>query len=785
MSTALYRLGASAFAHPFRFIGAWVLLLIVIGGSLALNTPRMSDEMTIDDVPAQDVIDQLSAELPEAAGGQGSITFAAPDGENFYDDQQAAAALTQAVNAVYDSDDVVDPLDLAANADAEQAAAQSAEEVALVRQALEARAAGAELDQPLPLIVGQGEQARPAPGVVVSADGAAAMLQFQFTEQTFELPTGTIEDVLDAAETPAEAAGVEVLPGGSLQELPEMMGVGEIIGLVIAAVVLLVTLGSIVAAGLPLLTALMGVGAGVGGAYAFAHFYQLTSVSLVLGLMLGLAVGIDYALFIVNRQRRLIMREGLSAHEATGRAVGTAGSAVFFAGTTVVIALLALLVIGISLLGTMAVIAAATVAVSVVVALTLLPALLGLIGERIVSPRARERYALKASNGDDHRTARRWAGFVTGHRAIVIVGVVVLAAIAAIPALDMRMSLPAGESYNEGTAQRESYEVTAEAFGEGTNGPLLVVLSSTSDGPVDQQAVGRALQRIGGYDDVAAATAAGFSEDGRTVVVSVVPQDGPTDKSTETLVHELRDASAQYERDFGLELGVTGQTAMGIDIAEKMGEVMPVYLGIVLALSLIVLTLVFRSILVPIKATVGFLLTILATLGITTAVFQWGWLNQLFGLDSTGPVAALLPILVTGIAYGLAMDYQVFLVSSMRESWVHGHRGRDSVIDGFSHSSRVVVAAAVIMTSVFAGFIFNGDPMIKQIGFALAVAIAIDAFIVRMTLVPALMAVFGDRAWTLPRWLDRLLPNLDVEGEKLLERLQTDREQVREPESVS
>lgn len=785
MSTLLYRLGKSAFAHPFRFIGAWVVLLAVIGGSLALNTPRMSDEMTINDVPAQDVIDQLAEDLPEAAGGQGSITFVAPDGENFYDDQQVAGALAQAARAVYDSDDVVDPLDLAANADAEQTAAETAEQVGLVQQALEARAAGVDLEDPLPFVVGEGEQAQPVPGVVVSADGTAAMLQFQFTEQTFELPTGAIEDVLDAAEQPADTAGIDVLPGGSLQELPEVMGLGEVVGLVVAAVVLLVTLGSLVAAGLPLLTALMGVGVGVGGAYALAHFYQLTSISLVLGLMLGLAVGIDYALFIVNRQRRLIMRQGLSAAEATGRAVGTAGSAVFFAGATVVIALLALLVIGISLLGTMAVIAAATVAVSVVVALTLLPALLGLIGERIVSAKARDRYTLAASNGDDHRTARRWVDFVTSHRAIVIVGVVVLAAVAAIPALDMRMGLPSGENYNEGSSQRESYEVTSDAFGEGTNGPLLVVLSSTSDRPVDEQATGAVLQDISQRDDVASATAAGLSEDGRTVIVSVVPQDGPTDPSTDTMVHELRDASAQYEQDFGLELGVTGQTAMGIDIAEKMGDVMPIYLGIVLVLSLIVLTLVFRSILVPIKATVGFLLTILATLGITTAVFQWGWLNQLFGLDSTGPVVALLPILVTGIAYGLAMDYQVFLVSSMRESWVHGLRGRDSVIDGFSHSSRVVVAAAIIMTSVFAGFIFNGDPMIKQIGLALAVAIAIDAFIVRMTLVPALMALFGDRAWNLPRWLDRLLPNLDVEGEKLLERLSKERVDDREPESVS
>ncbi|MFD1860169.1 MMPL family transporter [Aeromicrobium camelliae] len=771
MSTLLYRLGKFAFAHPFRVIGAWVLLLAVIGGSLALNTPRMSSEMRISDVPAQDVIDQLATDLPEAAGGQGAIVFEAPEGRNFYDDQQAAAALAEAAMNVYDNDSVVDPAELAASADPQAAAAQAAEQVQQVQQALQAREAGMELEQPLPLVAGTGPQAQPVPGMVIAPDGSVAMLQFQFTEQTFDLPTGTIDDVLEAAEEPTEAADISVLPGGSLQELPEVVGIGEVIGLGVAAVVLFVTLGSLVAAGLPLLTAIVGVGTGVGGAFALAHFYQLNSISLVLGLMLGLAVGIDYALFIVNRQRHLVMRSGLSAHEAAGRAVGTAGSAVFFAGTTVVIALLALLVIGISLLGSMAVIAAATVAIAVLVALTLLPALLGLVGERIVSSKARERYSVNMADENDHKTARRWAGFVTKNRFVVALGVVAITLVAAIPALDMRLGLPSGENYNEGTVQRESYEATADAFGEGSNGPLLVVLSSTGEAPVDQQAVGAVLQDISGNEDVASAAAAGMSEDGRTVIVSVVPEGGPTDPSTETLVHDLRDASQSYADQYGLDLGITGQTAMGIDIAEKMSDVMPIYLAIVLVLSIIVLTLVFRSILVPLKATAGFLLTILATLGVTTAVFQWGWVNQLFGLDSTGPVLALAPILVTGIAYGLAMDYQVFLVSSMRESWVHGHRGTDSVVDGFSHSSRVVVAAAIIMISVFGGFIFNGDPMIKQLGFALAIAIAIDAFLVRMTLVPALMAMFGDRAWRLPRWLDRLLPDLDVEGDKLLQRL--------------
>ncbi|WP_286930147.1 MULTISPECIES: MMPL family transporter [Aeromicrobium] len=767
MSTLLYRWGKSAFAHPFRFLGAWLVLLVVIVGSIAVNAPKLSSEVTINGVPAQEVLEQLEREMPAAAGGAGQIVYRAPEGTTFFD-EASAAPLAQSMQGIYEDDNVVNPLDLAGSEQAQAAAQeQMAAQVQAAEQAVAAAQAGQDLDQPVPLVVG-GEL---VPGVTISPDGTVAMAQFQFTKQTIDLPAGAIEEVLDHAEAPLEGTDVEVLPGASLQELPEVAGAGEAVGIVVAAVVLFLVLGSVVAAGLPLATALLGVGVGVGGAYALGHFYDLGSMSVVLGLMLGLAVGIDYALFIVNRQRRLIMRERLSAHEATGRAVGTAGSAVFFAGTTVVIALAALTVIGISLLTTMAIIAAATVAVAVLVALTALPALLGLVNERIVSNKAREKFQEREAAGVDHATARRWATFLSKHRFLASGAVILTTLVIAIPALDMRLGLPSSENYNSGTDQRESYETVSEAFGEGLNGPLLVVLSSRDDQPVDQQAAGAVLAELGQLDDVASATAAGMSEDGRTVLVSLIPREGPTDPSTEDLVHSLRDASTDVEATYDIDLGVTGQTAMGIDIAEKMGEVMPIYLGIVVLLSLIVLTIVFRSIIVPLKATAGFLLTILATLGATTAVFQWGWLNGLFGLDSTGPVMAMLPILVTGIAYGLAMDYQVFLVSSMRESWVHGHSGRESVIDGFSHSSRVVVAAAVIMTAVFAGFIFNGDPMIKQIGFALAVAIAIDAFLVRMTLVPALMAMFGDRAWRLPAWLDRLLPDLDIEGDQLLKRL--------------
>ncbi|MCF6506395.1 MMPL family transporter [Blastococcus sp. MG754426] len=759
MSTLLYRVGRWTYRHPFRVIGVWAALLVALVGALILNPPKLSTEFRIDGTPAQEVIDELARELPEVSGGQGSLVFQAPAGDRL-DSERLGPVLAEAVQGVYSVEEVVDPAELM------QAQQQPGAAPATPPGSTPGAPGNPPSAPPGTLVVG----GQPVLGVTVSEDGRVALFQFQFDDQIFELPQGTVADTVAAAEAPAEEAGVAVLPGATLQEIPEIIGVGEIVGLAVAALVLVVTLGSVVAAGLPLLTALAGVGAGIGGAFALAHLFELNSLSVVLALMLGLAVGIDYALFIVNRQRWLILTRGLDAGEATGRAVGTAGSAVFFAGTTVVIALTALLVVGISLLTVMALIAAATVAIAVLVALTLLPALLGLVKERICSPRARAR---QAGHRDRSRNpARRWVGLVVRYRWAAVVLVTAFAALLALPLSSMRLGMPSAESYGSGTPQREGYDLVAEGFGEGFNGPLVVAARTAEPGtPIEPPALQELVADLSGIDGVQSAVPAGLSQDGTIAVLQVVPTTGPTDEATEDLVAEIRDRSAQYGDDLGITLGVTGLTAIGIDMSQRLSEVLPIYLAVVLGLSLIVLLLVFRSILVPVKATLGFLLSILATFGATTAVFQWGWLNQVFGLDSTTVVMSVIPIIATGVLYGLAMDYQIFLVSSIRESHVHGHHGTDSVTDGFSQASRVVVAAAIIMTAVFGGFIFNADPMVKQVGFALAVGILIDAFLIRLTLVPAVMAMFGDRAWWLPAWLDRLLPDLDVEGDKLVQRL--------------
>ncbi|MCK0176137.1 MMPL family transporter [Mycolicibacterium sp. F2034L] len=757
MATFLYRIGRFGYHRPWRVIAGWLALIVMVGGLLALNPPKISNEMRINGTPAQEVIDQLAERMPQSSGGQGSIAFAAPEGRRI-DDAENRAAVLSAVEAISRTDHVLDPREMARAELAKGPASPTLAASAAIGQAqINAPPAA---DAPKPLLI----DGHPVPGVTVSDDGAVALYQFQFDKQTHELPTGAVEHTIDAARAAVGDSGIGVLPSAAMAQMPEMVGAGEVIGLMVAAVVLILTLGSLVAAGLPLVTALLSVAVGVGGTFALSHLFNVQSMTVVLALMLGLAVGIDYAMFIVNRQRRLIMDRGLSAAEAAARAVGTAGSAVVFAGTTVVIALVALTIVGISLLTPMALAAAATVLVAVLASITLLPALLGLVGERICSPKGR--HSVPSEQGD-HRFASAWVGAVLRNRVPAALAGIALTGVIALPALGMTLGMPDGGSYNEGTPQRASYDAIAEHYGDGYNGPLVVVAEPRSGGQLTTAQVVDTyndLRRVPGVADV---SLGGLNDASDTAVFSVVPEAGPTDEATAQLVRDIRAQSGPLAGLHDVDLGVTGITAMGIDMSDRLGKAIPVYVAIVMGLSILVLTLVFRSIAVPLKATAGFLLTLLATFGATTALFQWGWFQQLIGLSATGPILSMLPIMVIGVLYGLAMDYEVFLVSSMKEAHVHGHRGDAAVSHGFTQASRVVVAAALIMTAVFAGFVFNADPMIKQMGFALAFGVLIDAFVVRMTVVPAVMSMLGDRAWWLPRRVARVLPDLDIEGDKL------------------
>ena len=595
---------------------------------------------------------------------------------------------------------------------------------------------------------------------LVSQDGSTALAAIMFAPPAISVPKETQDAVMAAFGTPVP--GVEVDFSSSIAAgIPSVIGGGELVGLVAAAIVLFMMLGTLVAAGLPIVTALVGVGIGALGALSLSGTVEMVSVTPVLGVMLGLAVGIDYALFIVNRHRRQLM-DGYAVEESIALATGTSGNAVVFAGSTVVIALLALNVTGIPFLGLMGTVGAACVAIAVLIAITLTPALLGLAGSRVL--RRSETRRLAAQTGPAPVAPAKPMATRTAV-ARVLVGVAILATLA-VPAASMRLGLPVGSAEAAGSTQHQAYDRIASAFGEGANGPLLVVADlpgpQTDDQALEAQA--RVAETLAGFDDVVAVAPIGMSDDRSVLAFQVLPAEGPTSVSTERLVADLRAASPI---DRGITLGVAGQATGNIDISAKLADALPLYLAVVVGLSLLIMVVVFRSLFVPLIATGGFVLSYFAALGGTVAIYQWGWLGSLFGVATPAPILNFLPTILVGVLFGLAMDYMLFLTSGMREAWAHGAPARTAVVLGFRAGRSVVAAAAIIMVSVFGGFVFSDSAIIRPIGFALAFGVLVDAFVVRMLVVPALMHLAGERAWWLPGWLDRLIPNVDVEGAAL------------------
>ena len=605
---------------------------------------------------------------------------------------------------------------------------------------------------------------------VVSDDDTTALVNVSFTEPRLDLSQETKDAVIEHFEG-TKIDGVEVALSTDIsQGVPEILGVGEAVGVLIAAIVLIVVLGSILAAAFPIVTALVGVAVGAMATLSFAGVVQMASVTPILGVMLGLAVGIDYSLFILYRHRRQLL-QGAGVEESIGLANGTAGNAVVFAGTTVIVALLALNITGIPFLGLMGTAGAVSVAVAVLIAISLTPALLGLAGTRVLSRRARARAAEAAAHEpgtapDPMRSVKPMSNV----RAILtaVVSVVVLLVIA-IPSMSMRLGLPDGGSEAADSTAYRAYTLTNDAFGEGSNGPLLVTADLPAglndDGVLDAQvAVATALAD---QSDVVAVAPVAVSDDHRLAAFQVIPAEGPNSESTEALVRDLRELPAIDSSEGDITLGVAGQAAINIDISEGLQNVLPLYLSVVVGLSFLIMVMVFRSLVVPLLATGGFVLSLFATYGAVTAVFQWGWFGELLGVHNPGPILSFLPVILVGILFGLAMDYQLFLATGMREAYAHGAPARLAVAQGFRAGRTVVIAAAIIMVAVFGGFIASESVMIKSMGLGLALGVLFDAFVVRMLLVPALMHLVGRGAWWLPKWLDRIIPNVDVEGSAL------------------
>ncbi|AMJ43717.1 MMPL family transporter [Corynebacterium stationis] len=829
MAKFLFRVGRWSYLNKWKVIIAWVLLLAGVGGAAAALLKPMTQEFSISGTPAIEATYRTMELFPEGGNPANSasvnLVFKAPDGEKLSDPDNEAA-IDEVISYLEDNLVMGDNLRFGNPLE--------------VSPRLEEEVISQFTDMGLPEESAREDAENLS---MVNDDETIAYTTFDFDAESpysvEQSDKGTVTDAMNLGRD----LGLQVEAGGAgFGDEIAVNTTSEIIGIGVAFLVLIFTFGSLVSAGMPLISAVVGVGLGSLGLFIATHWVELNNITPVLAVMIGLAVGIDYALFILSRYRS--ERATKDGPDAAGMAAGTAGSSVVFAGATVFIALFALVVANIGFLTAMGLAAAATVAIAVIVSLTLIPALLGLLGDKAFagripgvagnrrrvkkhkaskhaaqSQRLAQEMGVDGANEDadgDAKASRgrgapadssrgtfrmtptmgnRWVRLVRKIPGVVMAFVVLSLGALSAPVLDMELSLPADTTSNPDTTQRKAADLLSEGFYPGVNGPFLVIVDAeniNADAPALQplmDAQGEdstpteqaqlssymytadALKRVGG---VRHAQIVGLSEDGQAAQIMVSPQTSPTDATTVGVASALRDATERIEDATGADLGMTGLTAVQLDITERLEEAMPVYLAIVVGLAILLLFLVFRSLLVPLVAALGFLLSVGSAFGLTVLVWQQGLWDL---VPAPGPLISFMPIFLIGVTFGLAMDYQVFLVTRMREHYSHTngqpspgspYSGVDeSTIVGFTQGARVVTAAAIIMISVFVAFINQPLPFIQIFGFALAVSVFFDAFFIRMSLVPATMFLMGKATWWMPKWLDKIMPPLDIEGTAL------------------
>ena len=793
MGKFLHKLGHYAYDHKWRVLIIWLVLLIGVGAAAATQYKPMSSAITIPGTEAQQSLERFDELFPDAGEGSARIVFHSEKG-TLESQQKSIDKLNKKISKVDGVSQVISPFENS---------------------------------------------------TAMSDDKKIAYSQVQLEHGMGEVEEDTISGINSAVED-ARSSSLQIEIGGdAIDKVPgEIIGVGEVVGVVIALGVLVVTLGALVAAGLPIVIALMTIGVGTAGLFGLSQVVDITSTTPVLGIMLGLAVGIDYSLFIISKYKHYLLA-GYSYREAAAKSIATAGNAVLFAAATVVIALSALSVVGIPFMTTMGLAGASTVALAAIIAVTLLPALISMVGTRIFMGKTRRAIESAQKKGPvkeqhvSHNTVwYRWGEKLTKHPVVVLVLAVLVVGAIALPARSLELGLPTDEFASTTSTERKAYDLLAKGFGDGFNGPLLIVaenvpevssedkqkvrdsiegefqkqvaaetakqeakfkkmaanVSSPAEAQALQQQIAKAQaegqakqeaaheqvekqiaqyteiyqlnkisEKIADIDGVDTALPAQVTKSGHEGIIQVIPTTSPSSNATHDLVEKLRDPATQRDLGKNVSLGVTGSAALQMDVNEKLAQALPVYLTVVVGLSLVLLVVAFRSILVPIKATLGFLLSVFAMFGALVAVFQWGWFDI---TDAAGPIVSFIPIISIGVLFGLAMDYEFFLVSSMHEEYQRTKNAKKAIVSGFGLGSKVVTAAGVIMVAVFAGFISNADSTIQAIGFGLAVGIFVDAFIVRMTIVPAVMTLLGKSAWWLPKWLDKRLPHISIEGEE-------------------
>jgi putative drug exporter of the RND superfamily len=722
MATWLYRLGRAAFRKAWLVFGVWMIALVAIGGVGVALGGATDEEFRIPGSESQEAFGRLGSVFPVFAGASVQVVIQTTT------DQAIDSAENQA--------------------------------------AIEALATW--------LATGDGVEEAVSPfsefaSRAISDDGQVAFIQVQLTEASPQVADETLAFILSAADRP-EAANFQVEFGGDVFQDTEVgLTIAEVIGLAFAGLVLVITFRSFRPAWMPLASAVIGVGIVLGVVFFAGDYTTISSSAPLLAVMLGLAVGIDYSLFILSRHRNQLASD-MDPEESAGVAVGTAGNAVVFAGGTVIVALLGLYLVNIPFLSVMGTAAAGAVAIAVVAAITLLPAFMGMMGKKLVPPVGSKARQIATLSADNPSFGRRWVRAITRYPLVTVIITVTGLAVLAIPAASLSLALPGGGQEPVDSTQRKAYDMISESFGPGYNGPLLLTVDITSSNAL--------LDNLSGLrDDLQEVPGVDFVSDGfpsptlDTVIYQVVPTTAPDSEETKDLVNLLRELTPQWNEDYEVTIQVTGITAIGIDISQRIQSALIPFGIVVVGLSIVLLLLVFRSIIVPIKAAVGFILSVTGAFGVVVAVFQWGWFNDLLHVDTPGPILSFMPIILMAVLFGLAMDYQVFMVSGMREQFVHTKKAPYAIEEGYSQGARVVTAAAAIMFFVFFSFVPESSNLIKPIALGLAVGIALDAFVVRMTLVPAVMALFGKSAWWFPASFEKSVPEADVEGEKLRDHL--------------